>query len=85
MRAEKLILKADQQGVLHGLPIVAPNQEVEVILLMEDRKTSSPAHRRKPSPRLANQGASLQGDDMKPAIPIEDWGSLYNESTGGME
>lgn len=78
MRAEKLILKADQQGVLQGLPIVAPNQEVEVILLMEDRKAPGPPHRRKPSPRLANQGASLQGDDMKPAIPLEDWGTLYS-------
>ena len=33
--------------------------------------------RRRPSPRLAGQGAHLQGDDMAPAIPLEDWGELY--------
>ncbi len=82
MRAKKLILKADQQGVLHGLPVVAPNQEVEVILLMDDRKAPSSPQRRKPSPRLANQGASLHGDDMKPAISAEDRGPLHSESSG---
>jgi len=27
----------------------------------------------RPSPRLAGQGARLNGDDMAPAIPLEDW------------
>lgn len=84
MHAEKLILITDGQGVLRGLPVLPPNQEVEVILLMEDRKAPSMPHRRKPSPRLANQGASLQGDDMSPAIPLEDWGPHYSESAGGL-
>ena len=79
MHAEKLILKANQQGVLQGLPVVAPHQEVEVILLIADRQEPRPAKRRKPSPRLAHQGASLQGDDMQPVIPLADWGSLYGD------
>ena len=39
-------------------------------------RPASPA-RRLPSPRLAGQGARLRGDDMAPAIPLEDWGDLY--------
>lgn len=35
--------------------------------------------RRQPSPRLARRGARLLGDDMAPAIPLEDWGSLFAE------
>lgn len=77
MYAEKLILKANPQGILQGLPTVAPNQEVEVILLLADRQQPLLARRRKPSPRLANQGARLQGDDMPPAIPLADWGAIY--------
>lgn len=85
MHAEKLILKADEQGVLHGLPVVAPNQMVEIILLMPDLKTPPSTSRRKPSPRLANQGARLLGNDMTPAIPLQDWGDLYGSSTGVSE
>ena len=35
--------------------------------------------RRSPSPRLANQGAQLLGDDQEPAITLEEWGSLYRD------
>ena len=42
----------------------------------------SPAPRRRPSPRLAHGGARLIGDDLAPAIPLEDWGKLYEGSTG---
>lgn len=80
MYAEKFILKANQQGILHGLPTVAPHQEVEVILLIADRPQPLPAKRRKPSPRLANQGARLQGDDLAPAIPLADWGAIYGDA-----
>ena len=36
-----------------------------------------PVRRRQPSARLARQGARLNGDDMAPAIPLEDWGSFH--------
>lgn len=36
--------------------------------------------RHQPSPRLAGQGARLNGNDMAPAIPLEDWGDLYQEA-----
>jgi hypothetical protein len=78
MRAEKLSLQADQQGVLQGLPVLAPNQKVEVILLIEDENHTVPC--RKPSPRLANRGAILRGDDLAPAIPSEDWIMLGNNA-----
>lgn len=43
-------------------------------------RSAAPAKRRQPSPRLARQGARLHGDDMAPAIPLEDWGSLYQDT-----
>jgi hypothetical protein len=78
MRAEKLSLQTDQQGVLQGLPVLAPNQKVEVILLIEDENQA--VLHRKPSPRLANRGAILLGDDLAPAIPPGDWAMLGNNA-----
>jgi hypothetical protein len=37
MRAEKFILRADPDGRLTGLPIVAAGEEVEVILLRREQ------------------------------------------------
>jgi hypothetical protein len=37
---------------------------------------------RTPSPRLRNQGAMLSGDDIAPAIPLADWGTLYQRDEG---
>jgi len=45
--------------------------------LESSARPAAPTRRRQPSPRLARQGARLNGDDMAPAIPQEDWGSLY--------
>ena len=41
---------------------------------------AAPAKRHRPSARLAGQGARLRGDDMIPAIPLEDWGGLYEKA-----
>jgi hypothetical protein len=78
MRAEKLILHADRQGVIQGLPTLAPHQKVEVILLIDDQSQIPP--RRKPSPRLAYQGAVLLGDDLAPAFTPEDWDMLGEQN-----
>ena len=45
--------------------------------LESSARPTTPARQRLPSPRLAHQGARLNGDDMPPAIPQEDWGDLY--------
>jgi hypothetical protein len=77
MFAEKLLLHADSQGKLTGLPILSPNEEVEVILL---RKEHNPRRtRRMPPPELAWQGAQLHGDDIGPIIPESDWNMLSDE------
>ncbi len=36
--------------------------------------------RRRPSPRLAWQGARIHGDDLAPAIPLGDWGNLFEKA-----
>jgi hypothetical protein len=41
MLAEKFILRADQEGRLTGLPALAANEEVEVIVLRQERRASS--------------------------------------------
>jgi hypothetical protein len=58
---------------------------VEVILLVADSPETPLPQRRKPSPRLANQGATLHGDDMQPAIPVEEWGDLFAALPGDGE
>ena len=45
--------------------------------LESSARPAAPTQHRQPSPRLARQGARLNGDDMAPAIPQEDWGALY--------
>ena len=45
--------------------------------LESSARSAPPTRCRQPSPRLARQGARLNGDDMAPAIAQEDWGSLY--------
>jgi len=45
--------------------------------LESSARPATPTQHRQPSPRLARQGARLNGDDMAPAIPQEDWGGLY--------
>lgn len=76
MLAERLYLTADQEGRLTGLPIVTPNENVEVVLL---RPEPARTKQRQPSPKLAWQGAKLLGDDLAPAIPLEDWGDAFQD------
>jgi hypothetical protein len=71
MFAEKLVVRTDSQGKLTGLPVLSPNEEVEVILLRKE-----PVPRKNhctPPPELAWQGAQLHGDDIGPVIPESDW------------
>ncbi len=76
MLAEKLYLTADQEGRLTGLPIVTPNENVEVVLL---RPEPARTKQRQPSAMLAWQGGLLLGDDLAPAIPLEDWGDAFQD------
>jgi hypothetical protein len=78
MRAEKFILRTDDEGRLTGLPSLPPNEEVEVIVLHKRPAASFPRH--KPSPTLAYQGAKLLGDDLAPAIALEEWGDLFRKN-----
>jgi hypothetical protein len=75
MIAERLVLHADQQGHLIGLPTLQPLEEVEVIILRKE--VPLPQRRHQPSPELAGRGAHLLGDDIEPAISLEDWGEIF--------
>jgi hypothetical protein len=75
MLTEKYALRTDNQGHLVGLPKLAPNEDVEIIVLRKGTEFPIPLHR--PSPKLANQGAKLLGDDIAPAFAAEEWGELF--------
>ena len=75
MIAERLVLHADQQGHLTGLPTLQPLEEVEIIILRKGAPV--PRRHRQRSPELAWRGARLSGDDIEPAIPLEDWGRIF--------
>ena len=79
MLAEKLTLRTDSQGNITGLPVLPPNEEVEVILLFRKEHGRRQA-RRTPPAELAWQGAQLHGDDIGPIIPESDWNMLADDS-----
>jgi hypothetical protein len=72
------------QKLAHEIDRIPDEYLVEVLdvlhyfrLGLESSAQPAPPARRRPSPRLAGQGARLSGDDMAPAIPPEDWGELF--------
>ncbi len=69
MFAEKFMVRTDSQGNITGLPILPPNEEIEVILLRKEQGKRQ--FRRTPPVELAWQGAQLHGDDIGPII--SDW------------
>ena len=76
MQAQKLHLKTNAQGKLEGLPNFSPNQEVELILLFNDAKSSKPQQiYRKPPPELAGK-IKILGDIISPAVEADDWEAL---------
>ena len=80
MLAEKFALRTDGRGRLIGLPPLAPNEEVEIIVMRKEPVSPRSGHR--PSPRLAYSGAMLMGDDIKPAFTAEEWGELFQDGKG---
>ena len=48
-----------------------------IVLLDTDETQAGAPIRNRPSVRLAYQGARLLGDDICPAIPTDEWGTLY--------
>jgi hypothetical protein len=77
MFAEKLTLRTDSQGKLTGLPMLPPDEEIEVILLRKEHSLRQT--RRMPPAELAWQGAQLHGDDIGPIIPDSDWNMLAED------
>ena len=69
--------RADNQGKLTGLPVLPPNEEIEVILLRKEHGRHQA--RRTPPVELAWQGAQLHGDDIGPIIPESDWNMLADD------
>jgi len=74
MRAERVIIETDSQGLPRSLPRLPPNSRVEAIFLIQEPLTGRPA-RRAPPPEIAGKGQIL-GDIVSPAIQESDWGDL---------
>ena len=77
MFAEKLMLRTDNQGKLTDLPVLPPNEEIEVILLRKENGRNQA--RRTHTVELAWQGAQLHGHDIGPIIPENDWNMLADD------
>lgn len=70
---------------IEGIPDDRLNEVFDVLHyfrlgLESSARPATPARLHQASPRLAHQGARLNGDDMAPVIPLEDWGDLYQEA-----
>ena len=87
MHAIELNAQIDDRGEIHlKLPDPHARGQARVIVLyepapapeLEPQPEARPTpDRRMPSPRLANRGAKLHGDDIAPAFAVEEWGDLY--------
>jgi hypothetical protein len=83
MHAIELETQIDANGEIHiQLPGRHRAAHARVIVLIDSDNGSQPAGTqsepvRQPSPRLANQGAVLRGDDVAPAFALDDWGALH--------
>ncbi|MCL7421481.1 MAG: hypothetical protein M8364_11315 [Methylobacter sp.] len=60
MQAQWLLLKTNAQGKLEGLPDFAPNQNVEVIVLFNEKLTAEPKKIYRKPPRQKTQDRFLR-------------------------
>ncbi len=79
MQAIEINTRIDEKGEIHiKLPQGRPSGPARVIVLFESDWEDPPQPRKhRPSARLANQGATLHGDDIAPAFSQYEWGEMY--------
>jgi len=79
MLAIEIDAEIDDNSEIHiKLPRPQRRGPARVIVLLDaDQPTSVALKRHAPSPRLAFQGAVLNGDDLAPALTPGEWGDLY--------
>ena len=89
MLAERFIVRTDHDGRLTGLPVLPPNEEIEVILLRKEMaQTSQPFQ---PSQKLRGSATWLENDtspvydeatlDEIEAQMAKEWRELYAPNT----
>jgi hypothetical protein len=79
VQAIEIAAEIDENSEIH---IRLPHQQqpgpARVIVLLDSaREQARVKSTHSPSPRLANQGAKLHGDDVEPVFSPSDWGDLY--------
>ncbi len=79
MLAIEIDAEIDENSEIHiKLPRSQRRGPARVIVLLEaEQPRPSAPKRHAPSPRLAFQGAVLNGDDIVPALTPGEWGDLY--------
>ena len=76
MLAERFVLRTDREGRLTGLPVLPPNEEVEVIVLRKEPAPSS----RPAQPSLKLRGsATWIGDPTAPVYDDVEWNGIEAE------
>ncbi|MBK1702385.1 hypothetical protein [Thiococcus pfennigii] len=80
MHAIEIEADVDENNELRiKLPEPHRGQHARVIVLLPspaEAGAGKPGLRHRPSPRLANKGARIHGDDLAPAFSDEEWGDL---------
>ncbi len=75
MHAEKITLRTDAQGGLHGMPSLPPDTTVEVILLMPETAVASQPPHRRPPPQLKGK-IKVLGDIVSSPVAADEWDAL---------
>jgi len=78
VQAIEIETKIDENGeILIKLPPRRHAHARVIVLLDTVPKPAIGQTKHRPSPRLANRGAKLHGDDIAPALSLSEWGGLY--------
>jgi hypothetical protein len=74
MVAERVIIEADEKGMLSGLPPVPAHSKVEVIMIVIDTPGVSRRHR--DPPVELSRMTKITGDILSPAVAENEWEAL---------
>lgn len=75
MYAEKLTLRTDAQGHLHGLPDLPPETTVELILLLPEM-VEFPKQPRRHSPTKLKGKIKIREEIINPVVAENEWDAL---------
>lgn len=74
MVATRIIVEADEKGIVSGLPSVPAHSKVEVIMIVIEAPKIS--RKRRNPPAALSKMTKITGDIVSPAVAQDEWEAL---------